>query len=67
MRVLEYDQHRTPASQALKPADQRLDRAKIAIFEEIADQSACCCSDNDRVRRGQGLQTRREVGRFANN
>jgi len=42
-----------------------LEGAKITIFEEIADQSARCCSDDDRVRPGEGLQASGEVGRFA--
>jgi hypothetical protein len=42
-----------------------LDGAEIAVFEEIADQPARTCGDDDRTRLGQCLQTGGEVGRFA--
>ncbi len=42
-----------------------LDGAEIAVLEEIADQPARACGDDDRVRLGQGLQTGGEVRRFA--
>jgi hypothetical protein len=41
-----------------------LDGAEVAIFEEIADQSARTRGDDDRVGLGQGLQTGGEIGRF---
>ena len=42
-----------------------LDGAEIAVLEEIADQPARACGDDDRVRLGQGLQAGGEVRRFA--
>src|SRR5215469_11099902 len=41
-----------------------LDRysTEIAIFEEVADQTARPVANNDRTGRGQGLQTGGEVG-----
>jgi hypothetical protein len=41
-----------------------LDSAEIAVLEEIADQPAGACGDDDGIRLGQGLQPGGQVGRF---
>ena len=43
-----------------------LDHAEIAVVEEIADQPARGCGDDDRIRLGERLQTSGEVWRLAN-
>src|SRR6202007_1037703 len=42
------------------------DGPEIAVLEEIADQPARACGDDDRIGLGQGLQPGGEVRRFAN-
>src|SRR5262249_48379979 len=42
-----------------------LNGAEIAVFEQIADQPASACGDNDGIRLGERLQTGREVRCFA--
>ena len=44
-----------------------LEAAKVAVFEEIADQPTRGQGDDDSVRLSEALQTGGEVGRLANN